>query len=57
MENFKKSVENKNKLRTIYHKNHENFKIAGLGSYITGSNEKKQCTLIFITISAWCQGS
>ena len=26
MENFKKSGENKNKLRTIYPKNHENFK-------------------------------
>ena len=26
MENYKKSGENKNKLRAIYSKNHENFK-------------------------------
>ena len=39
MENLKKSVENKNKLRTIYPKNKE--RTASLGSNFTGSYKKR----------------
>ena len=38
---FKKSGKNKNKLRTIYPKNHEHFKNNSLGSNFTGSYIKK----------------
>ena len=38
----KKSGENKNKLRRIHPKNHENFQ-KSLGSSFTGSNEKNEC--------------
>ena len=38
---FKKSRKNKNKLRTIYPKNHENFKNSNLGSNFTGSCKKR----------------
>ena len=34
---FKKSGENKNKLRKIYPNNYENFKTASLGANFTGS--------------------
>ena len=51
MESFKKSEENKNKLRTIYPKNHENLRTESLVSNFTGS-DKKECTVILITISA-----
>ena len=37
----KKSGENKNKLRTIYPRNQEYFKKAGVGSDLTGSYKKK----------------
>ena len=37
----KKSGENKNKLRTIYPRNQEYFKKAGVGSDLTGSYKKR----------------
>ena len=49
---IKKLGENKNKLKTVYPKNHENFKKTNFtGCY------KKECTVIFIIASAWCQSS
>ena len=38
---FKKSGENKNKLRAILTKNHENLKTARLGSSFTGSYKRR----------------
>ena len=46
MESFKKSEENKNKLRTIYPKNHENLRAESLGCNFTGSDKKRMyCNL------------
>ena len=48
MENFKKSGENKNKLRIIYPKNHEKILwIASLGSNFIGSYKKKIIIVVF----------
>ena len=41
MENLKKSGENKNKLRTIYPRNHENLRTASIESNVTGSYKKR----------------
>ena len=48
-----KSGENKNKLRHIYHNNHENFK----NSKSSVQFYWFECTVFFIAISAWCQSS
>ena len=40
---FEKSRKNKNKLRTIYSKNHENFRNSKPRSNFTGSYMKKEC--------------
>ena len=43
MENYKKTGENKNKLRTIYPKNHESFKNRKPRVHFTGSCRKEEC--------------
>ena len=40
---FKKSGENKNKLKTVYPKNHENVQNSKPGSNFTGSYKKSDC--------------
>ena len=54
---FKKSRENKNKLKTIYPKNHENFKNSKSKVQFYWFVNKKECTVIFTSVSAWCQSS
>ena len=46
-----------NKLRKIYAKNHENFKNSKPRVQRYWFLYEKECTVIFITISAWCQSS
>ena len=38
-------------------KNRENFKSSKPRVNLTGSFKEKECTVILITISAWCQSS
>ena len=44
-------------LRKIYPNNHKNYKNSKSRIQFYRLLQKKECTVIFITISAWCQSS